>query len=196
MKNHSNDVSKAFDKDQGRVLIELARTAISKKLGKPAKEVPIPDDPVFNTHRGTFVTLKIDHQLRGCIGNLSSDDSVVEGVRRNALNAAFGDYRFSPLSADELEQVDIEVSILTEPQALDHSGGHDLLGKLRPNIDGVIIRKGRAGATFLPQVWEQLPEPADFLRHLCMKAGLPSDAWESPELEVSTYHVQYFDEDR
>ena len=86
------------------------------------------------------------------------------------------------------------MSVLTEPQILDYSDPEDLIDKLRPDIDGVTIRKGHAAGTFLPQVWEQLPEPRTFLSHLCMKAGLPSDAWQQGDLEVETYQVQYFQE--
>ncbi|MBU1171240.1 MAG: AmmeMemoRadiSam system protein B [Proteobacteria bacterium] len=194
MKKTKKNLSDTFNTKQGKVLINLARSSISKKLGKPSPQVDIPDDPVFKARRGTFVTLKINDQLRGCIGNLSSNDTVIDGVKENALNAAFNDYRFSPLSEDELADIDIEVSILTEPQILPHKGGKDLLAKLRPKVDGVIIRQGRSGATFLPQVWEQLPNAEDFMRHLCMKAGLTADAWSSPDLMVSTYQVQYFEE--
>ena len=94
----------------------------------------------------------------------------------------------------ELDQTEIEVSILTEPRPLEYRNGQDLTRKLRINVDGVIIRQGHASATFLPQVWEQLPRPEKFLSHLCLKAGLPSDAWKNPELEVLTYQVQYFEE--
>jgi len=118
----------------------------------------------------------------------------LEGVKRNAVNAAFHDPRFSPLSKDELDRTEIEVSILTEPQPLAFRDGQDLAQKLRAHVDGVIIRKGHASATFLPQVWEQLPGPEDFLSHLCLKAGLPSEAWKNSELEVLTYQVQYFEE--
>ena len=91
-------------------------------------------------------------------------------------------------------ELDIEVSILTEPLPLAYRDSQDLIRKLRVNVDGVIIRKGHASATFLPQVWEQLPRPENFLNHLCMKAGLPADAWKHSELEVLTYQVQYFEE--
>ncbi|GAB6094551.1 AmmeMemoRadiSam system protein B [Desulfatiferula olefinivorans] len=194
MKEKNETTAKKFTDAQGRVLIDLARATIARKLGRPAQPVTIPDEGSFHRKGGTFVTLKIHDQLRGCIGNLSSDESVAEGIRRNALNAAFGDYRFSPLSDEEFDTVDIEVSILTEPAPLAHHGGRDLVSKLRPHVDGVIIRKGHAGATFLPQVWDQLPDAEDFLRHLCMKAGLPADAWTSEDLEVAVYQVQYFEE--
>jgi AmmeMemoRadiSam system protein A len=118
----------------------------------------------------------------------------LDGVKRNAVNAAFHDPRFSSLSRAELDRTEIEVSILTEPLPLAYRDSRDLIQKLRVHVDGVIIRKGHASATFLPQVWDQLPRPEDFLSHLCMKAGLTSDAWKSSELEVLTYQVQYFEE--
>ena len=143
---------------------------------------------------GTFVTLKINNQLRGCIGNLTATEPLPDSVRKNAINAAFHDYRFSPLTSEELDRVEVEVSVLTEPQSLEYTDGKDLISKLRVNVDGVIIRKGSASATFLPQVWEQLPRPEDFLNHLCQKAGLSPNAWQATPLKVSTYQVQYFEE--
>lgn len=185
---------------QGQLLVQLARQTLLKHF---KKRVPEDErnrlhaalaDPCFQRSCGTFVTLTIDGQLRGCIGNLTSSESMVAGVRRNAVNAAFHDPRFSPLSASELERAAIEVSILSEPRPLDYRDAADLLKKLRPNVDGVIIRKELASATFLPQVWEQLPKPQDFLTHLCLKAGLPGDDWQHSNLDVSTYQVQYFEE--
>ena len=142
------------------------------------------------------MTLTINKQLRGCIGNLDSTDSIVDGIERNAINAAFRDPRFPPLKADELNRVDIEVSILTEPQPLEYRDSKDLLSKLRVNVDGVILRKGSASATFLPQVWEQLPQPETFLSHLCTKAGLPADTWRKGNLDILTYQVQCFEEEK
>jgi hypothetical protein len=196
----AKDTSQLLTPEKGQVLVKLARSTLMEKFGCP---LPPPEadqlrsalnDPVFQTPCGTFVTLKQQGQLRGCIGNLSAADSLAEGVRRNAINAAFHDPRFSPLTDRELDQVAIEVSVLTEPRRLEFSDPEDLLAKLRPNVDGVILRQGYAGATFLPQVWEQLPKKEDFLGHLCLKAGLPRDAWKRSGLEVSTYQVQYFEE--
>jgi len=138
--------------------------------------------------------LTLSGQLRGCIGNLTSNEPLESGVRRNAINAAFHDPRFAPLNASDLAQIEIEISILSEPRPLKYRDGDDLLNKLRPNIDGVIIRQQAASATFLPQVWEQLPQPQDFLAHLCIKAGLAADSWRNSQLEVSSYQVQYFEE--
>jgi len=192
--------SKPLTPEKGRLLVTLARRTLMEKFGLPLTPADADrmqsalSDASFQARCATFVTLKHKGQLRGCIGTLSASDPLAEGVRRNAVNAAFHDPRFSPLTEEELGQVEIEVSVLSEPQPLSFSDPEDLLRKLRPNVDGVIIRHGHASATFLPQVWEQLPKKEDFLGHLCLKAGLPRDAWKRGRLEVSTYQVQYFDE--
>ena len=121
---------------------------------------------------------------------------MVAGVRDNARNAAFHDPRFSPLGKRELDALQIEVSVLSEPVPLAYTDADDLLARLRPGIDGVIIKKGSASATFLPQVWEQLPQPEPFLSHLCAKAGLPAEQWRKGDLKVRVYQVQYFEEAR
>ncbi len=195
---NTSDSSQALKNHQGQALIKLARQTIAEKLGKKSISVdPMTlDDSAFQAHRGTFVTLTIDKQLRGCIGNLDAGESILAGIKCNAINAAFHDPRFSPLNAHELDQVDIEVSILTEPEPLEYGNSKELLSKLRPHTDGVILRKGSASATFLPQVWEQLPRPEQFLSHLCMKAGLPGDDWKKSRLEIMTYQVQYFEEEK
>ncbi len=200
--SETNNTGTIFSQEQGRVLIELARQTIRKKLGirnsgaAPALFSRDLKDEVFDLQYGTFVTLKIGGNLRGCIGNLAASDTVVNGVKQNALNAAFHDPRFPALTSEELKEVEIEVSLLNVPRPLEYSDGEDLISKLRADVDGVILRKGYHSATFLPQVWEQLPKPEDFLSHLCMKAGLSADAWKNEKLDVSTYQVQYFEEDR
>ncbi|MBW2064518.1 MAG: AmmeMemoRadiSam system protein A [Deltaproteobacteria bacterium] len=183
--------------EEGEYLISLARKTIEKELlnressGDPGQ---VPSEK-FKEKRGTFVTLTINGQLRGCIGHIVPQESVLEGVRVNAINAAFKDPRFPPLSKEELEKVKIEVSILTEPRPLDYEDAQDLLEKLSPGVDGVIIKKGYHQATFLPQVWEQLPDKKEFLTHLCLKAGLNGDEWKKGDLEVLTYQVQAFEEE-
>ncbi len=181
-------------KEQGALLLQLARETIAEKLGKRMEEKTTIVDPALQVECGTFVTLKIGGQLRGCIGNLEPAGSIVEGIRCNALNAAFHDYRFPELTAEELAQVHIDISILTRPQSLAYRDGVDLVAKLRPGIDGVILRLGRGSATFLPQVWEQLPLAEEFLGHLCRKAGLSDTAWQDSHPEVETYQVQCFEE--
>ena len=189
-----------FSKQQGQVLVQLARVTISEQLGYHVSEEVRHElaqqlaDPAYSGENGTFVTLKIQGQLRGCIGNLSATGSLAEGVKRNALSAAFEDHRFMPLTAEELAKVHMEVSVLTDPLPLQYDGAQDLLDKLRVKVDGVILRKGMASSTFLPQVWEQLPDKDAFLSHLCQKAGLQTDAWMQGDLEISTYQVQYFQE--
>jgi len=197
MQNSSN-CSQTLKKHQGQALVKLARQTIAERLGKKSITVDPQTltDSAFQNHRGTFVTLTINKQLRGCIGNLDATESILAGIKRNAINAAFHDPRFSQLKAHELDQVDIEISILTEPKRLEYGDSKDLLSKLRVHVDGVILRKGSASATFLPQVWEQLPRPEQFLSHLCMKAGLPGDNWEKSRLEILTYQVQYFEEEK
>ena len=192
--------NKIFTKQHGDLLVKLARKTLMDKFNNnlPDKELieleTALKDPVFKQPRGTFVTLTIDGQLRGCIGTLTPSESALESVRRNAINAAFNDFRFNQLSPYELDKVNIEVSILTEPEPLIYKDKDDLISRLRVNIDGVIIKKGSASATFLPQVWKQLPNPEDFLSHLCSKAGLEPDIWKKDKLEVMTYQVQYFEE--
>ncbi len=180
--------------DQGRFLLRLARETIAEKLGMQLGKKSNVVDPALQAECGTFVTLKIGGQLRGCIGNLEPVCSIYEGIRRNALNAAFHDYRFSELTAEELAKVHIDISILTRPQVLTYCDSADLIARLRPGIDGVILRLGRYSATFLPQVWEQLPRAEEFLAHLCLKAGLSEMAWQDLHPEVETYQVQCFEE--
>ncbi len=197
---NKQDPSQKLNEAQGQLLVNLARYTLMERLGQQIPQAQYDSlntaltDSCFQRSCGVFVTLTISGQLRGCIGNLTSNEPLASGVRRNAINAAFHDPRFAPLSASELDQIEIEISILSEPQPLIYRDGDDLLNKLRPNIDGVIIRKEAASATFLPQVWEQLPRPHDFLAHLCTKAGLASDSWKKSQLEISSYQVQYFEE--
>jgi len=201
MEDKKSEVRK-FSDSQGQVLVRLARHTLMKKLNKKIDTVEAETleealkEDCFQEHFGTFVTLKINGQLRGCIGNITASESLKEGVKRNTISAAFHDPRFSPLRDEELEHVDIEVSILTQPEPLKYRDGDDLIAKLRVNVDGVIIQKGFAGATFLPQVWKQLPRPEEFLSHLCMKAGMSAEAWRNDKLEVKIYQVQYFDEEK
>ena len=186
--------------EQGQVLVRLARWTIMEKLGRQISDAGSRalthalTEEVFNRKAATFVTLEINGQLRGCIGSLIATRSLADDVRQNAENAAFHDPRFSPVTLDEMNRIQIEVSVLTPPTPLTYTDSDDLIAKLHPRVDGVIIQKGMASATFLPQVWDQLPRPADFLTHLCLKAGLDGYAWREPLLKVSTYQVQYFKE--
>lgn len=186
-------MSSGITDEQGRQLVDLARKTLEEKLeSRGAAFEPV--DSQLQEHGATFVTLKIDEKLRGCIGNLEPVSSIWEGVRRNAINAAFHDHRFSPLTREELGLVRVDISVLSQPEKLDYSDGDDLIQKLRPGIDGVILRDGAKGATFLPQVWDQIPTVELFLSHLCLKAGLVKDLWKVEKLEIQTYQVQHFTE--
>ena len=185
--------------EQGQLLVRLARATIIRQLDDPldAGETGLGSqlkEPAFRQNLGVFVTLHKEGQLRGCIGSLSSSVSIVEGIIDNAINAAFKDYRFPPVTKQEFGLIDLEVSILSEPEPLEYTGADELLAKLHPGLDGVIINKDGEGATFLPQVWKQLPDGASFLSHLCQKAGLGPDQWRDGDLQVKTYRVLYFAE--
>jgi AmmeMemoRadiSam system protein A len=174
---------------RGRLLTVLARAAIAAEFGTPWPALPRPvwlDEPA-----ATFVTLTLHGQLRGCIGSLEAYRSLYDDVIHNARAAAFGDPRFSPLAADELPAVRLEVSVLTALQPLPFSSEADALRRLRPGIDGVILQCGRRRATFLPQVWEQLPEPHEFMAHLKQKAGLPAGFW-ADDVRLAVYQVEKF----
>ncbi len=184
-----------LSEEEGKHLLRVARKTIEESLFRQKKEeVDVRDYPAFKEKRGTFVTLTIGGSLRGCIGHIIPQETLIEGVRVNAINAAFRDPRFRPVAPKEWERVKIEVSILTDPALLEYSDADDLLKKLRPGVDGVILKKGFYQATFLPQVWEQLPEAREFLTHLCLKAGLDGNEWKKGKLDVSTYQVQAFHE--
>lgn len=178
----------------GRVLLEAARAAIGSELGGPDAGAPQGGVPEWAARDGaSFVTLTIDGRLRGCIGSLEAWRPLLEDVRANALSAAFRDPRFPPLTRGEFHRVHVEVSVLTPPEPLDFRSEADLLSQLVPHEDGLVLTASGHRGTFLPQVWEQLPEPADFLRQLKRKAGLPVDHW-GPDVRVSRYRVTRFDE--
>ncbi|MDH4318661.1 MAG: AmmeMemoRadiSam system protein A, partial [Desulfobulbaceae bacterium] len=173
---------------QGDTLLRLARMTMEAKLSIPetcrCTEQELSHRDLLQK-QGVFVTLHLDGMLRGCIGSLTGTESIISGVRRHTVNAAFHDYRFRPLSPEEAQAVQISVSVLSPPEKLHFKDSDELLNRLRPGIDGVIISApGGAGATFLPQVWEQLPLPEMFLTHLCRKAGLVDDYWRDPDCGV------------
>jgi AmmeMemoRadiSam system protein A len=142
----------------------------------------------------SFVTLTKDGKLRGCIGALEPYRPLVEDVREHAAAAATQDYRFPPVSLDELADILIEISRLTTPLPLVYQDGDDLLAKMNPGIDGVVLMDGFHRATFLPQVWDKLPNPEDFLDHLCSKMRSQPGIWRTKKLEVLTYRVEEFHE--
>lgn len=176
----------AADRDLGSALLALAREAIGAEFGIAA------DAPRGHAALGrpgaTFVTLTQEGELRGCIGSLEARRALEADVRANAVAAAFRDPRFPPLLRRELEATQVEVSLLSAAVRIDFEGEDDLLAGLRPGVDGLVIESGFRRATFLPQVWESLPEPRDFLAALKRKAGLPADA-RGAALVASRYTV-------
>ena len=178
------------------LLLHLARQALEYSVrGKSLPELDLsvfPDN--LRSDGASFVTLTKNGELRGCIGALEAYQPLVMDVIEHAIAAGFNDYRFSPLIAEELREIQIEISRLTKPQSLTYSDPLELPNKLKPGIDGVILRDGWKRATFLPQVWEKLPEPEEFLNHLCYKMGSKPDLWKWKILEVFTYEVEEFHE--
>lgn len=182
------DVDKAL-------LLSLARQSIAHHINNSGELEPSePQNKALHAPAATFVSLHSDGELRGCIGTLAAAHPLYASVCQNARAAAFGDPRFEPLSEKELEEICIEISVLTEPKEMRFSSPAELLQKLVPGEHGIIIQLGSRSATFLPQVWHELPEKERFLSHLCMKAGLGSDAWQNSKLRVWTYGADVFSE--
>lgn len=181
-------------KDVQKYLLNLARYTIARELEIDFEEPISPIEKILKEKRGVFVTLEIDGGLRGCIGNILPVYPLEEAVERNAVNAAFGDPRFTPLTRAEFVSVEIEISVLSVPEKLEYKSADDLLVKLKPLKDGVVIKKGGYEATYLPQVWEELRDKEMFLGSLCAKAGLAMDEWRKGDLEVSIYNVELFKE--
>lgn len=179
---------------QKKGLLDLARQTIGGHLNAGSPRPKISKEPPYHEKAATFVTLKISGRLRGCIGNLEPVGSLWESVRDNARSAAFHDHRFSPLSPDEFDRVSVDISILSPPRLLEYEDSSDLISKIRPGVDGVILSDGCRGATFLPQVWGQLQSPELFLGQLCQKAGLEEGAWLEERLEIKVYQVFSFGE--
>jgi AmmeMemoRadiSam system protein A len=177
------------DDDLGRSLLTIARRAIGDGLG--ARGIggdATGEHPALAAPGATFVTLFRYGTLRGCVGTLEARRALKTDVRANAIAAAFSDPRFRPLSAAEFPETSVEVSLLSAPEPVTALDERSLLYQLRPGVDGVVIEHAGARATFLPQVWETLPEPADFLAELKRKAGMPADFW-TPAIKVSRYGV-------
>ncbi len=176
-------------------LLKVARRALEDYFGIPARETLPPPSKRLLEPGATFVTLTIDGQLRGCIGALEAYQPLVDDVREHALAAALQDYRFPPLTAEELPRVKIEISRLTKPERLEYHHPLELAKRIRPGIDGVVLQWRGRRATFLPQVWEKIPSPEEFLDHLCMKMMVDPHLWRKTMLDVFTYQVEEFHEE-
>jgi AmmeMemoRadiSam system protein A len=181
--------------EQG-TLLRMAREAMEYAVrGRKLPPIQIkPLTPTLREHGASFVTLTIRGQLRGCIGALEPYQPLADDVREHAVAAALEDPRFPPVQEDELSRIQIEVSRLTRPVPLEYTDANDLLHKLRPHVDGVILKDGFRRATFLPQVWEKLPDPSEFLNNLCYKMGASDNLWRNKHIDVLIYQVEEFHE--
>ena len=182
--------------EERTLLLELARQALQDavydQMSPPLDLKTLP--PRLRQAGASFVTLTRLGELRGCIGALEPYLPLAEDVREHAMAAALNDYRFPPVQPAELPEIRIEVSRLTSPQDLEYTGAQDLLARLRPHVDGVILSDSFHRATFLPQVWEKIPDPEMFLDHLCQKMGAAPDLWRYRKLKVQVYQVEEFHE--
>lgn len=180
-----------MDTDRGQTLLGIARGAIAAEL---REFVPPFEEAAWLQEPGaTFVTLQLNGGLRGCVGSLVAHNPLCDDVQSNARSAAFHDPRFEPLSKAEYPGIELEISLLSPLERLAFESQEQLCRLLRPGLDGVVLEYGWQKSTFLPQVWEQLPEPKHFLAHLKQKAGLPADFW-SDEIQISLYTVEKWHE--
>ena len=189
----SSTEGEPFAADEQVALLNIARASIEHgwRHGR-ALPVNLADYPEsLRKQQATFITLETGGQLRGCIGALYPGQPLVQDVADHAYAAAFDDPRFPELRPDEWPMLEIHISVLSSPEPLHFGSEQDLLAQLRPGVDGLILYFHGQRATFLPAVWESLPDPQAFLAHLKQKAGLPLDFW-SPELQVERYTTRYF----
>ncbi len=185
-----------FNPAERQFLLELARRTLTRvTAGRDLPEIKSDTVPApCRAAKGCFVTLTKAGELRGCIGNILPAGPLYQAIMDNVRNAALRDPRFPPVTAEEAAKIHIEISVLTVPEPLAFASPDDLLARLQPHRDGVVLRIGGRGATFLPQVWEQLPDKAEFLSHLAAKAGCPPSAWRGKDVSVSLYHAEAFAE--
>lgn len=183
-----------YNSQQRLQLLQLAKNSILSGLqyGRPLP-VQLDDFEVeLQQHRACFVTLHEHQQLRGCIGSLEAKRSLVEDVCENAYAAAFRDPRFNPLQEAEFDLLTLSISVLTPSTEIVFNSEQDLINQIQPNVDGLILEEGYHRGTFLPSVWEQLPDSQQFLQHLKQKAGLSPDFW-SDNIRVSRYQTESFE---
>ncbi len=190
-----------FSVQDKKSILLIARQAIEHRLETGEKlgadsDVQFLVTEALEKNRACFVTLKKNIvELRGCMGHLEAMQPLYLDVIDNAVAAAFEDPRFFPVTKDELRDIEIEVSVLTEPKRLEYSSSQEIMDKLIVGVDGVIVRRGDKNATYLPQVWDEMLEKHNFLSSLCLKADLPPDAWEKPGIEIFTYRVEVVTEE-
>jgi len=187
-------MTKKLSPQEGQILLAAARQVIVSHLnGKENPQLKLEDySPGLAGKGACFITLTKKGSLRGCIGSIEASQPLIKDVQDRAIGAAFKDPRFPKLKLEELPDLQIEVSRLTIPEKIAYTTPDDLVNKLRPGIDGVILSQNFRRATFLPQVWDQLQDPEQFLGRLCQKMGLDPEAWRNQHLDVETYQVEKF----
>jgi len=177
-------------------LLKLARQTLNSYVKE--KNIPVVKESSISKElleeKGCFVTLEKQENLRGCIGHIFPKEALYKCIIDNAVNAAVNDRRFWPVTEDELDDIEVEVSVLSVPKTLKFSSSEDLLSKLTPLKHGVVLNYGFRQSTYLPQVWEQIPEKETFLSSLCMKGGSKADCWKEPDVEIETYTANVFSE--
>ncbi|MFQ6023566.1 MAG: AmmeMemoRadiSam system protein A [Acidiferrobacterales bacterium] len=173
-----------------QTLLVLARTSIERGLQGEELRIDLVDySERLQVPRASFVTIRVVEELRGCIGSLEATHGLAVDVVRNAHAAAFSDPRFPALTMREFTDLQVHISVLSAPESLSFASEDDLIQQLRPQIDGVILEEGTCRATYLPSVWEALPDPREFLQQLKRKAGLPPDHW-SEKIKVQRYTTE------
>jgi len=191
-------MNEPLTQEEKQLLLQTARSAIENHAHSYPREIIKLDSysSALSSDGASFVTLTTipGGNLRGCIGALEAYQPLILDVQEHAIAAAFEDYRFPPIQVGELKRIGIEISRLTLPSELEYQSTEELLAKLRPGLDGVILKNGFQRATFLPQVWEKIKTKEDFLQQLCMKMGANSDLWRKKKLQVLTYQVEEFHE--
>jgi AmmeMemoRadiSam system protein A len=187
-----------FSPDERTFLLNLARRALVERAGDLDAIVPVVKrtdvPPKLVELHGCFVTLTRLGELRGCIGQVLARAPLYQAVMDNACSAAWSDPRFEPVDPTEIAQVRIEISVLTEPHAVFGSTAEERMDFIKPQRDGVLLELDGRIATFLPQVWEQVPDKADFLNRLAQKAGYPPEAWREKQAVLSIYQAESFEE--
>ena len=174
--------------DKARILLRIARAEIAESLRLSVAEKPLEVDDWLQQKGACFITLMQQDQLRGCIGTLKAHRALLDDVKANAIAAAFKDTRFSPLTSEEFNTTQIELSLLSPMQTLSFTSEQHALSQLQPGVDGVVFAYGHQRSTFLPQVWQQLPDANNFMAHLKHKAGIATDFW-ADDVKLSRYTV-------
>lgn len=192
--NQPSDDTTVFSRDDQAFLLGLARESLLACTNGESQTIPEQIPESVKAECGCFVTLRKAGRLRGCIGYLEGTKPLYRAIMENAFNAAQRDHRFHPVTPDEIEDITIEISVLTPPEPVPFRHPDELVEVLRPGVDGIILKNGFRQSTYLPQVWDQIPEKVQFLESLALKGGMQSDGWKTAE--VQRYTALHFEEPR